>query len=166
MKESNQENPQAPARPIRPEDTLFYAMRRLSGGEEIQEEERARLAAMMCEKMRPENAGQSILEMIRCAKGHNSLEMLRYAIESLQKRIHAGSKQRLNEIRDEELRDFLKNGKGMTILVGTGTQGHRIFVNDEEIFMSFDEIHSGFYAENFKNLFGLEKEDTDLRIHF
>ncbi len=163
MKNSSPEVPQVPNESINPKNTLFYAMQRLASDKPMEDEERARLTSLTMEKMREENVGQSILEMVRCARESKNLEMLRFALEALQKRIHKGSSLGLISISDTELQGFLE-GEDLTVLVGSGTHGHRLILQGRELSLPFDEQHSGRFAENFRVLFGLAEKDNNLRV--
>ncbi len=145
------------------EDTLFYLLNKVK--ENISFEERERITPLLIEKMNPENIGKSIIEMLGYAIPSKDKEMLRFVLEDLQRRIHEGNSTNLDgmPISDEDIKKLIETGI-IRIEIGSGTRGHRIFIKDGRIFMSYDERVDQRHAENFRKIFDLDDDTKELTI--
>jgi len=125
-------------------------------------------AASDQEKDSPEVLGSRYLVVLKYAIQQRDKSLLRKVILMIQEFVNRPSKEKdLDFIRftEDELDKILK-GDTATILVGSGTNGERIFISSKHLHMTGD-LHGKEYRTRFARLFGLQfNPDQDLSVEF
>lgn len=106
------------------------------------------------------------LRTLRQGIENKDVATLRMITNAIQRQVHRLPQVAIAPMTDYGLQELIDKGTGM-IIVGTGTLGERIFIEDGELFMPEEKDQPGskqFY-DNFRYVFDLG-DDQELRVKF
>lgn len=113
-----------------------------------------------------EHSSNPYLGTLRQGIKNKDMATLRMITDAIQRQIHRLPKVTIAPMRDYDLQELIDKGTGM-IIVGSGTIGERIFIENGELFMPEEKDQPGskqFY-DNFRYVFDLG-DDQKLRVKF
>ncbi|MFH0828956.1 MAG: hypothetical protein V1907_02135 [Candidatus Kerfeldbacteria bacterium] len=113
--------------------------------------------------------GMGAIRELQQALAQRDKAAIRDVLEKIQRLIHGDSKIKwITPPRDGDVEELLRTGS-TTIYVGTGTAGHRAFIEGNRLFMSenedSDRYGARFFRDNFRKAFGIA-EGGELEVFF
>ena len=117
-----------------------------------------------------------LLQILRAAIDSKNREAIRQATNFIQVAIQGvlGEKSvaQSSPLTDHDIEQLIKTGEAC-IYIGTGTQGERIYIKDDEIYMplpvdrtSAPALQSSKYWSKFRTKFNLAADEENLRLKF